>query len=180
MTCDEAFELLTSTTGTQTANLDRHLHNCQRCRQMREVLAPAIELFATADRGDARGPTEIDGLPPTRWSEIAAVEAAVSAATLARPQSTGSSRVWRAGRVLVRAAALVALGAAIGLVGSQARPGFRNAQSAAGFESSLCNRPLAARIADAGGATPQAIQLAASCIACHHESVPDRPRDVPR
>jgi hypothetical protein len=45
MTCDDAFDQLTTPAGANDPRLAAHLAHCTRCRAMAETLAPAIELF---------------------------------------------------------------------------------------------------------------------------------------
>jgi hypothetical protein len=45
MTCDDAFDQLTTPAGANDPQLAAHLAHCTRCRAMAETLAPAIELF---------------------------------------------------------------------------------------------------------------------------------------
>jgi hypothetical protein len=49
MTCDDAFDQLTTPGGPENPLLADHLAQCTRCRAMAETLAPAIELFAPRD-----------------------------------------------------------------------------------------------------------------------------------
>ena len=55
MNCDEAFEYMTDPVLGDSSELKWHLDLCPRCRQMREVLAPALDLLApsTVDSEDA-------------------------------------------------------------------------------------------------------------------------------
>lgn len=54
MNCDEAFEYMTDPVLGDSSELKWHLDLCPRCRQMREVLAPALDLLApsTVDNED--------------------------------------------------------------------------------------------------------------------------------
>lgn len=45
MNCDEAFDGLTDPARRNSDELKWHLDLCARCRQMRDVLSPAIDLF---------------------------------------------------------------------------------------------------------------------------------------
>lgn len=55
MNCDEAFEYMTDPVLGDSSELKWHLDLCPRCRQMREVLAPALDLLApsTVENEDA-------------------------------------------------------------------------------------------------------------------------------
>ncbi len=46
MNCDEAFDALTDPAEHDNSALKWHLEFCPRCREMQEVLAPALALFA--------------------------------------------------------------------------------------------------------------------------------------
>lgn len=61
MNCDEAFDQLTDPKHRDSADLRWHLERCPRCRQMQDVLAPALDLF------DAPGEMfmESPSLPPS-------------------------------------------------------------------------------------------------------------------
>ncbi|MDA1162805.1 MAG: hypothetical protein O3B13_06870 [Planctomycetota bacterium] len=45
MNCDQAFEFLTDTRARGSESLIRHLEECPRCRDMAELLDPALDLF---------------------------------------------------------------------------------------------------------------------------------------
>ena len=45
MNCDQAFDCLTDSRRRHSAELERHLANCPRCRQMHDTLEPALDLF---------------------------------------------------------------------------------------------------------------------------------------
>ena len=45
MNCDDVFEALTDPALSQSAELERHLANCPRCRQLQQVLEPARSLL---------------------------------------------------------------------------------------------------------------------------------------
>jgi hypothetical protein len=45
MNCDDAFDFLTDPSRRDSAALLAHLERCPRCRQMRDVLEPALDLF---------------------------------------------------------------------------------------------------------------------------------------
>lgn len=48
MNCDQAFDALTSRRASQDEVLIEHLSACPRCRDMADVLSPALELLAPA------------------------------------------------------------------------------------------------------------------------------------
>ena len=45
MNCDQAFDCLTDSRRRHSADLERHLAACPRCRQMHDTLEPALDLF---------------------------------------------------------------------------------------------------------------------------------------
>ncbi|MCA9082029.1 MAG: hypothetical protein KDA58_15815 [Planctomycetaceae bacterium] len=47
MTCDEAFEVLTSPAASTSEALLDHLRQCARCRDLQEALAPAIHVLSS-------------------------------------------------------------------------------------------------------------------------------------
>ncbi|QDU79585.1 hypothetical protein Pla110_12960 [Polystyrenella longa] len=54
MNCDQAFEAMTRPAGTnslrsESVELEQHLRFCPRCRQMQDVLAPALESLQQTD-----------------------------------------------------------------------------------------------------------------------------------
>lgn len=51
MNCDEAFDRMTDPLRNRSAELQWHLDLCPRCRQMRDVLAPALDLLMPEDDG---------------------------------------------------------------------------------------------------------------------------------
>jgi hypothetical protein len=55
MNCDEAFDALTDPTESNHSALKWHLEFCRRCREMQEVLAPALAMFSgeTCGSGDS-------------------------------------------------------------------------------------------------------------------------------
>ncbi|MCY2962862.1 MAG: hypothetical protein NT069_04280 [Planctomycetota bacterium] len=180
MTCDDAFELLTGSHTDRPEELQTHLHSCPRCCQMREVLAPAVALFDPAAGDGQESPRREDhtvthARSNSAWTDVARVEAAIRESH--QVQSTaGRFRFAPPGlSQIARGAALVLLGAvtAIGWMDSRHTPPAAN--GVAGVPE-ICNRALAAKLAGAGGATPQALQLAASCIACHHDDRIDTTR----
>lgn len=48
MNCDQAFDALTCRGASENEALANHLEACPRCRDMADVLSPALELFAPA------------------------------------------------------------------------------------------------------------------------------------
>jgi hypothetical protein len=52
MNCDEAFDCLTDPLHSSRAELEWHLSQCPRCRQMEETLRPALSLFVELPEDD--------------------------------------------------------------------------------------------------------------------------------
>ena len=121
ITCDEAFEALTDPHAIAQPALERHLAACARCRELREVLEPALALFAgeapveaacpgerepSADRG---GSIVSPALPASPLLSPAAVLAADQAA---RRLSARHRRRSVSPAALVRTAAVFLVGVA--------------------------------------------------------------------
>lgn len=148
MTCDDAFDELTSPDGRTSPRLAAHLNKCARCRAMAETLAPAIDLFGATATALASPPTS------------AVAVATKSAARLARrDQSTLPSHrgTWerRLGLALVAAAGAACCFIAIQLGGQQSD---RSATTV------TCPRqsPLATEWMNRNS-----FPVAMACIACH-------------
>lgn len=107
MNCDQAFDALTSLEASQDEPLARHLDTCPRCRDMADVLSPALEMFAPVSKDhESLGeiPTGSELLPqpshPSRdWADTAPWQKNVRSARRAR----------RDGLKIVGAVALIAL-----------------------------------------------------------------------
>jgi hypothetical protein len=85
MKCDEAFDRLTSPSGSDDAALERHLADCPRCRAMQETLSPAIAWLTIGDElFDGVG--DYTGAPPLFLSEEA-VRIAERTSRRLRPRS---------------------------------------------------------------------------------------------
>ena len=165
MNCDDAFDLLTDPSRPATLELDRHLGLCPRCRQMRDVLEPALALF--------------EGDDPPREPACDSAPARARTAPLLTPEAVqlaeraaGELRRASAGRFAPRRTWTAAAScAAVALVGL-----------AVSFSAALLtgNEPAAPR----GAATPvtgtvclwqspeqaaeaQSRSIVLSCMACH-------------
>ena len=170
MNCDQAFELLTDTWGRDSVELQEHLESCARCRQMQDVLAPALDLLVPEDEpriGPAESFWNLEGTPAAPSAGLSAealLLAERTAAELAREQAAPAPRRFRVGAFL-RYAAVFLLGAgfAFGVAAIDGgRPGGPTAidtasdclwiQSTADSESRLKAR---------------APVVVASCVGCH-------------
>ncbi len=67
MNCDQAFESLTDPAQRDATALQRHLHDCPRCRDLADALEPALQLFD--DAGHAGGFAEYEEWSPGSCDE---------------------------------------------------------------------------------------------------------------
>ena len=177
ITCDAAFDALTDPRatdprGTGQPELEQHLASCARCRQMRDVLAPALALFAgeaPLERPGLSASRAEEGLstrpsPPNALLSTAAVHAAGEAAR--KLSSRHRRRPWRTTSLpeLLRTAAVFLLGIAtafaIVTVGNDrpvATPAAAPPPGACLWTSAGQSQPEQAR----------AEQVILSCVACH-------------
>ncbi len=130
MNCDEAFDILTDPLRSNDAQLLWHLDMCPRCRQMREVLAPAMELFAEDEdpsaedsAADTSAMLDYRDRPPRGERPFLSVEAVrvaeTAAARLHHGQRQRSTPPPARGRWLQYAAVmLIAFSAALAMHGS--------------------------------------------------------------
>jgi hypothetical protein len=117
MNCDEAFDALTDIDGRESDELERHLNLCPRCRQMREVLAPALSLFGTDDGSRFGGTDERTHADPAesirkQFLSVEAVQMAretaqrLAAARKRRPDRPRRHTRWLIAQVAAAAAAV--------------------------------------------------------------------------
>lgn len=154
MNCNQAFDALTSLEASQNETLARHLDTCPRCRDMADVLSPALELFAPVSRdrellGEIPAGSELLPQPshPSRdWTETAPWQKNVRSAR----------RVRRDGLKIVGAVALISLlTVAFASIGRDApQSGFVNSLAAA-----ECLRESPKEM------TPK--NAVAACVSCH-------------
>lgn len=113
MNCETAFEYLTDSVLNNSPELQQHLAECPRCREMEEVLSPALSWMTEATREDnaVRSPQPS---APFLTAETVAVADRLAAqlaqdqetrrallpATLQRPFAGRSWSGWRAGGVV--------------------------------------------------------------------------------
>jgi predicted anti-sigma-YlaC factor YlaD len=99
LTCDEAFDFLTSPARHDSEELALHLAECPRCRQMREVLSPALGVL----QSEPFGATSESAIPPSLSLE--AIQLAETSAARLRAESANRppalkrrhrTRVWGA------------------------------------------------------------------------------------
>ncbi len=103
MTCDEAFEVLTSPAGAKCGDLRAHLHHCPRCRDLQEAIAPAL---AVMDTPPSRAPWEAGGAAQSAAARLNLIHSQ-------RPQPAfGLRRMWTyLGAFMVGVAAAVVVAA---------------------------------------------------------------------
>jgi hypothetical protein len=178
MNCDDAFDALTDPRGRDAAALAAHLARCPRCRQMQQVLEPALSQLAEADRPaaavDPLAPTDGDDEPRSvstrpflsgealRIANAAALRLAKPAATCGQARRTGSGRLRVAFHTALSSAALILFGALGAWALSGGHRDFQPVPSAAPPPSRVCTRHEVAR---ARSVDARAAIL--SCVSCH-------------
>lgn len=174
MNCDEAFDCLTDGSLRQRPQLQAHLAECPRCRQMRDVLEPALSLFSTQAASPLDDPqTEANDAPAAEHEQTAflsphAVHLAQQTAADLSPIPVGLPLSRRSRWVaLSRYAAVFFIGAFAALLftlnresGSQATPAIHTSPAASGcvWEDSA---ELRGKV--------RAPQVVKTCVACHLE-----------
>lgn len=161
MNCDQAFESLTDPDQRNAAALQRHLHDCPRCRDLADALEPALQLFddagsasafpeyedwSSGDCDEQRSPAK-----PRRqiqWSNPAELRAI---------DAQSRQAAWREG--LKIAAVLLAIGAFTAGVTSIARDSSSALARVGTISSDACFRLNAD--------STEAASTLAACVACH-------------
>ena len=156
MNCDQAFDALTSRAASENEALSSHLDACPRCRDMADVLSPALELFAPATLEEMSAASGESGEPAVSRSSSVAPESADwidQAPWRSNVQSARHAR--RDGLKIVGTVALVAL-LTVGFasIGRDGSSGFLSSVSAA-----ECIR-------DSTESIP-AEKAVAACVSCH-------------
>lgn len=100
MTCDDAFDALTDPLLRDDAALRSHFEGCPRCRQMEEVLQPALAALAPLSAAGTFSVPDDSSAPFLTAALIAEAEAAARALTprpAAASQGSGNRRAfdWR-------------------------------------------------------------------------------------
>ena len=180
MNCDEAFDALTDVVGRESDDLQRHLNLCPRCRQMREVLEPALSLFDPAPEAENLADLAGDDAAESIRQKFLSVEAVQMARETAQRLSVSGKKQPPAG--LKRHAAwmllnVAAAAAAVAIVftlfapmasGPERRQSATGAASPAVFAQCLWkDRPSTAR------AKSDAKVVVSSCVACHFDKAID-------
>lgn len=174
MNCDIAFELMTEPQGGRSLALREHLERCPRCRQMQETLAPALEWLADATHDgtiefQSGFPAGSTASPPALPMVVTAESVAIaqqSAERLSVRCAPSKGRIDRGIAVIVRSAALVAIG---GFLALTLYPGGNSGDRPTEWPASERNSPCRRHEVAAGRAqSPTEIRaLIASCAACH-------------
>ena len=154
MNCDEAFDALTDPTQAQSPELESHLAACARCRQMQQILEPAIGLFDSATThaiapADERSKQPVISAEAIQLAERTARELSERRTVQPAPRPESARRFPRTAIALLGAAAALGFAAFLGLSMSSAQE---------------CLWQQHAR-GDAGNVT--AARAVQSCVACH-------------
>lgn len=178
MNCDEAFDCLTDPARRDGDELKWHLDLCPRCRQMKDVLSPALDLIAPAQDAEEFGAlshsVDESGLDLEKASPRPATLSAESlrlaertAADLAR-RSRGPRQLRRRFGSITRFVAIFLLGAVITLSAttwSNRRDRDRNAASGPPTRND-CLWVQHDQQAKAGPSRTSR-QVVLSCVDCH-------------
>jgi hypothetical protein len=167
MTCDEAFEALTGPSEFSAGDLRSHLAACPRCREMSDVLAPALALFAgeapreapPVDQQFATG-TEASGAAAGTLLSPAAIRADDHAARALASQSPRRRTVLLPGVLRIAAVFVLGIATAFGIAGLRSGP--QAAENPATNGSCLWIARNAQSAEDL-----QAEHVILSCVACH-------------
>lgn len=147
MNCDQAFDYLTDSTRRDSGSLARHLAGCARCRQLKDTLEPALDLF-----DDLVPEPGIDSISRAAGDDAVRI-AEQSAARLSRRRALSAARF----RTAMGFAAMFLIGAALvyglTIVGDDPLPA-----------NSIC--PWKNR-AYADDANVPASHVVLSCVDCH-------------
>ena len=162
MNCDQAFERLTSSEHPHGWDLQAHLAECPRCRQMQETLSPALSLFAGIEH-----PGGFRNAPPVFLSTEAVQVAEQAARQLSIEAEAAPRNLQQLAGILLRSAALLVVGALLTVGTLQGDK--REAPQAAMPSINRGDPCLRMQIAQAAPtAAPFAARNAVlSCVACH-------------
>lgn len=173
MNCDEAFDALTDSNARESDALRQHLQACPRCRQMREVLEPALSLFnATAGESmDAHGGESADAIR----KQFLSVEAVQIAKQAALGLSSADTHRRRPRPVKSRWIALQAVGAGLAAIVA-----FAVFSGPGGFQGSRPTHGPTVPVQGSGaclwtqrqmsdGVGHDSHAVVASCVACHFD-----------
>lgn len=178
MNCDEAFEHLTDPARRERESLQWHLDMCPRCRQMRDVLEPALDLFLPPDDDlDLGSQTAFD--KPERKTNPSIGEFAgrpsPESVRLARTAAAGLPLIAHAEQFrkpVVRRIAVASRYAAAALAGaaltlSLISTGLFDADKGGSSDASAVSAACAWMERSSDASVKRPATLAQSCVACH-------------
>lgn len=164
MTCDDAFDALTDPLRSEDADLKQHLTGCPRCRQMQDVLQPALALFGS--------PTEelpFDTGPAGSFVNSESVADAESASRELRRRASQSARRRRRfegspwlGTVVAAVLFVSLTGLGLATIALNAARATRNEASVVCLWQKRGTTPTVT-----GGRAVTSRQVVQSCVACH-------------
>ncbi len=148
MTCDDAFDRLTSPGSAVDPRLAKHLSRCARCRAMADTLAPAIRLFES---------TTSAGAPPASSTAVAIASSTAARLTQRSARSGPFARSGWMRRLGLASAGLAGLACcAWALQSGETRPETPTVAS--------CPRRSPAAT---DWMSQNSFPVAAACVACH-------------
>ncbi|MEX2286945.1 MAG: hypothetical protein WD648_07645 [Planctomycetaceae bacterium] len=182
MNCDEAFNALTDATTDHGDELERHLRMCPRCRQMREVLSPALSLFLPTDsRDDAdcfeHEPCDAANAVRKQFLSVEAVQIAKEAALAlssrvhSSPERRRRTVKWAAVQATVAAVAVMVSFAVFSMPTGHEPASTRQAAAIPGAPSGYCAWKERSRT---DHSKQDAQMIVASCMTCHPNGGPVR------
>lgn len=156
MNCDQAFDEMTRADGVRSPELVQHLEGCRRCREMFEVLSPALSGLQTESRALAR---TIEGVSLQSNS----IRVVTPAGEQPGPSPRFLTRTHQGRQLWLKALAFFCAGAAIVLAALLVRqPSEPPTAPVTGTPRDECNwiHPELAR-----GDSARSVTL--TCMACH-------------
>lgn len=154
MNCDQAFDYLTDSARRESAALARHLAGCPRCRQLKDTLEPALDLFE--DLVPEPGIGSFEKTAPAAEESVRTAEQ--SAARLSGWRSP--SRI----RTAVRYAAVFLLGASLAFAVAVTQREIVDGSPSAP-DGSICVWKNRSAAPDRD--KPGAVAIVQSCLGCH-------------
>ena len=181
MNCNDAFDCMTDPASGRKHQLTAHLEQCPRCRQMREVLEPALELFGPASPQAREAVEGHSGLPfgKSGSSPLVTPETIRLAQNAASRLNRGARRDRDLLRRMVALSVRYTTALAIGALVAFCVVGVSENRGTSGVAAASCLW-TDAREPDAT-LELRAPALVAACVACHVEESrsPGRPGGGP-
>jgi hypothetical protein len=161
MNCDQAFDDMTRADGVRSAELEQHLAGCRRCREMFEILSPALTGLQTESQSLA-GTVEGLALKPRAIRVVAATRDEVGPAPRFLIRAQQGRQLWLKAFAFCCAGAVVVLGALL-----LRHPAERAVIPLDGSARDQCNliHPELSK-----GDSPRSVTL--TCVACHMPQQP--------